>query len=152
MDASGNVTAVNAFASDGLAGRLQGGSWTYYGFDPQGSAAIRTDASGNVASSNAYTQESILGAVPAVRSPGCGPTQKNPRRLDNAGEQGMRRASRGPLDENLLPTTTRSRALVSRTRDRPHAEECSPLGGASLRAFSRRRVAGPSNLIPCARW
>ena len=53
-DASGNVTATNVFAPDGLVARQSGGTWTQYAFDPEGSVAQRLDGSGNVLSSSAY--------------------------------------------------------------------------------------------------
>ena len=56
LDASGAWRATNAFAPDGLVGRLATGasSWAYYAFDLQGSAAQRLDGGGNVTSATGY--------------------------------------------------------------------------------------------------
>ncbi len=48
MNASGTVTAVNTFGVDGLASRHSGSSSTFYTFDNQGGAAVRTDSNANL--------------------------------------------------------------------------------------------------------
>ncbi len=48
MNASGTVTAVNTFGPDGLASRHSGSSSTFYTFDNQGGAAVRTDVNANL--------------------------------------------------------------------------------------------------------
>ena len=53
-DASGNVTATNVFAPDGLVARGTASGWTQYAFDPEGSVAQRLTGNGNVLSSSAY--------------------------------------------------------------------------------------------------
>ena len=50
-DASGNVTAVNTWGSNGLLARHATSS-VFYAFDPQGSVSVRLDSGGNVLSSH----------------------------------------------------------------------------------------------------
>ncbi len=68
LDATGAVKSINVFAPDGLVGRKQAGSWTYYTFDPHGNVAQRLNASGAVLSSSvydAYGVESNAGTSPS---------------------------------------------------------------------------------------
>lgn len=59
LDSSGNVTAINVFANDGLVARKQGSTWTYYTFDQQGSVAQRLNSSQAIQSSSTYTAHGL---------------------------------------------------------------------------------------------